>query len=266
MAKVTKINRIFTIFSYFRTKTINFATVNDKTTTFEMPNTENIQTIAIHSATCKLFATGTPTALLIQPSARHEEKNDGIRNEIRMLQKLCHRDFAICIFDTLEWAKALMPWHDEAVSHDVEVGIHAHETLQYVEHRLLPWLRAEYGALPCVLGGYSLGGLFALWASMQTDAFEAVAAASPSLWIKGWNEYAESHKTQAHRIFLSLGKTEEHCRNQRMARIGDCVRKQHATLCRQIGTDNTTLVWNEGGHFGHEAERMAQAFGFLVGN
>ena len=29
---------------------------------------------------CKLFIVGEPQVLLIQPSARHEEKNDGVRS------------------------------------------------------------------------------------------------------------------------------------------------------------------------------------------
>ena len=42
---------------------------------------------------------------------------------------------------------------------------------------LLPALRERYGDLPAVIGGYSLGGLFSLWAAAQTDSFRAVAAA-----------------------------------------------------------------------------------------
>lgn len=227
---------------------------------------EDIQHTTIHGKECYLFAKGTPAILLIQPSARHENKDNGILYEIQKIEQLCHKDFAICLFNTVEWAKALMPWHDEAVSRDDDVGCYAMKTLQYIEQQLVPWLHDKYGTLPCIIGGYSLGGLFALWASMQTNAFEAVAAASPSLWIKGWSEYATKHKTYAHNVYMSLGKREEHCRNQRMARIGDCVREQYSTLCQQIGDNRTTLVWNDGGHFGNEAERTAKAFAWCARN
>ena len=142
---------------------------------------------------CKLFVVGEPQVLLIQPSARHEEKNDGVRREVELIAQASGKGFAMVFFDCVEWARALMPWADDAVSRDAEVGRHAPDTLRFIEHTLLPWLRERFGALPCIIGGYSLGGLFALWAARNTDAFAAVAAASPSLWIKGWGEYAAAH-------------------------------------------------------------------------
>ena len=242
---------------------------------------------------CKLFIVGEPQVLLIQPSARHEEKNDGVRREVELIAQASGKGFAMVFFDCVEWARALMPWADDAVSRDAEVGRHAPDTLRFIEHTLLPWLRERFGALPCIIGGYSLGGLFALWAARNTDAFTAVAAASPSLWIKGWGEYAAAHpilspqatilalasgKSRAQHstlntqystpqhittttpIHLSLGDREEHCRNQRMKRIGDCVRAEYALLCQQLSPTAVTLRWHEGGHFGAEAERTAEAF------
>lgn len=237
---------------------------------------------------CKLFVVGDPRVLLIQPSARHEEKNDGVRREVDLIAQASPTGFAMVFFDCVEWARALMPWADDAVSRDAEVGRHAPDTLRFIEHTLLPWLRERFGALPCIIGGYSLGGLFALWAARNTDTFAAVAAASPSLWINGWGEYAATHpilspQATAHHslnttlqistpqhittttpIHLSLGDREEHCRNQRMKRIGDCVRAEHTLLCQQLSTTAVTLRWHEGGHFGAEAERTAEAFAWCI--
>lgn len=224
---------------------------------------ENVNIGSIH---CNVFATEHPEVLLIQPSARHETKNDGINREVKALAANATKGFAIVFFDTMEWAKALMPWHDEAVSRDEEVGMHAQDTLIYIEESLVPWLHERFGKMPCIIGGYSLGGLFALWAARQSTAFGAVAAASPSLWIKGWADFADSHSLNAQLAYVSLGDREEHCRNQRMARIGDCVRHEHMTLATQLGTSATTLEWNSGGHFGDEAERTAKAFAWCFEN
>ena len=249
---------------------------------------------------CKLFVVGEPQVLLIQPSARHEEKNDGVRREVELIAQASGNGFAMVFFDCVEWARALMPWADDAVSRDAEVGSHAPDTLRFIEHTLLPWLRERFGALPCIIGGYSLGGLFALWAARNTDAFAAVAAASPSLWIKGWGEYAAAHpilspqaiiqhstlntqhssspqatiqhstlntqhsELRYSAIHLSLGDREEHCRNQRMKRIGDCVRAEYALLCQLLSPTAVTLRWHEGGHFGAEAERTAEAFAWCM--
>lgn len=224
---------------------------------------ENVNIGSIH---CNVFATERPEVLLIQPSARHENKNDGISREVEALAASSTKGFAIVFFDTVEWAKALMPWQDEAVSRNEEVGKHAQDTLVYIEESLVPWLHERFGKLPCIIGGYSLGGLFALWATRQSTAFCAVAAASPSLWIKGWTDYADNRSLNAQLAYISLGNREEHCRNQRMARIGDCVRHEHLTLTGQIGTTATTLEWNSGGHFGNEAERTAKAFAWCIEN
>lgn len=264
-----------------------------------MSNTNTIFTEEHNIQTpCKLFVVGDPQVLLIQPSARHEEKNDGVRREVDLIAHTSPTGFAMVFFDCVEWARALMPWADDAVSRDAEVGRHAPDTLRFIEHTLLPWLHERFGALPCIIGGYSLGGLFALWAARNTDAFAAVAAASPSLWINGWGEYAAAypilspqattqnskfllwqaslraelktqnstpqHITTTPPIHLSLGDREEHCRNQRMKRIGDCVRAEHALLCQQLSPTAVTLRWHEGGHFGAEAERTAEAFAWCI--
>ena len=150
------------------------------------------------------------------------------------------------------------------MSRDDEVGRHSHDTLCGIEHRLLPWLASRYGARPCVLGGYSLGGLFALWASCHTSAFVAVAAASPSVWIDGWTEFAEAHAVQAVKVYLSLGDREEHCKNVRMARVGDCIRRQKVLLAAALGSENTVLEWNPGNHFHDEPQRMAKAFAWCL--
>ena len=121
--------------------------------------------ITIASTQCKLFATPQPEFLLVQPSARHEEKGDGVAREMQMLRQLSPCGFVMATFDTNEWARALMPWRDDAVSRDEEVGLHSRDTLCFILNELLPVLRSRYGNLPCIIGGYSLGGLFALWAA-----------------------------------------------------------------------------------------------------
>ena len=48
-----------------------------------------------------------------------------------------------------------------------------------------------------VLGGYSLAGLFAHWAVCKEECFDAVAAASPSLWIVAWKGFSDAHEVYA---------------------------------------------------------------------
>ena len=220
--------------------------------------------LCIDEKDCLLFVAGSPRFVLVQPTARHEAKDNGIYSEAKFIAAGCGMGVALAAFDVGDWARALMPWADAAVAKDEEVGRHAADTLRYVLSSLLPYLRSRFGDLPCAIGGYSLGGLFALWAARESGVFRAVAAASPSLWIQKWGEYASTHPMKSKVVYLSLGDREEHCRNQRMKRIGDCVRAEHARLLGQPGIDATTLEWNRGGHFGEEPKRTARAFCWCV--
>jgi predicted alpha/beta superfamily hydrolase len=60
---------------------------------------------------------------------------------------------------------------------------------------------------PCktyIIGGYSLAGLFALWASTRTDLFFGVAAASPSVWFPGFIDYMADHSVHAGTVGIIL--------------------------------------------------------------
>ena len=163
-----------------------------------------------------------------------------------------------------DWTLELLPWPDGNISRDPEAGKHAQDTLQYILQELIPELQYRYGPLPVVLGSYSLGGLFALWASCQTDAFAAVAAASPSVWVHGWLPFAKKNAPRAARIYLSLGDREEKVKNQAIARVGDNLRSYYELLQRQLGPDHCTLVWEPGGHFNDNPARLARAFAWCL--
>ena len=112
------------------------------------------------------------------------------------------------------------------------------------------------------MGGYSLAGLFALWAATQNDALYGVAAASPSVWFPGWQEHEAARPIQTQRVYLSLGDREEHTKNQTMASVGDNIRALHSALT-QRGKD-CKLEWNAGGHFKDADLRTAKAFAWVM--
>ena len=220
------------------------------------------ESIVISGRTCRLFGAEKPTHLLIQPSARHEAPT--LEEEVRQLTALTRAPFLLVTIDLEDWIVDLMPWADRNISRDEEAGKHGQETLQYILDSLIPWLEDRYGSLPVILGGYSLGGLFALWASARTDRFCVVAAASPSVWIKDWIPYAKKNVPRAAAVYLSLGKREEHVKNQAIARVGDSLRVQYELLQNQLDPDRCTLVWEEGNHFTDNAGRLARAFAWCI--
>ena len=140
-------------------------------------------------------------------------------------------------------------------------GGNAAGTLRFLTERGIPTLKQQFHLpenIKIILGGYSLAGLFALWASTQTDLFYGIAAASPSVWFPGWMEFEQQHPIQAQCIYLSLGDREERTRNAAMAAVGDNIRALHRELAGR--SKDCTLEWNSGGHFKDADLRTARAF------
>jgi predicted alpha/beta superfamily hydrolase len=151
---------------------------------------------------------------------------------------------------------------------DAPFGGMARETLDMLEADVLPEIRRRLDRegvspdLPVCVGGYSLAGLFALWAAHETDAFFGVAAASPSMWFPGFADYMQAHEIRAKRVYLSLGDREERTRNSVMATVGTRIREAYELL-RSRGTD-CALEWNPGNHFKDPDLRTARAFLWLL--
>ena len=218
--------------------------------------------LSLSGRKCCLFGSETPEVFLVQPSARHE--NASLESEVTQLAALIDRPFLLVTIELEDWTLDLMPWWDGNISRDPEAGKHGQETLDFILQGLLSELERRYGPRPVVLGGYSLAGLFALWASCQTDRFQAIAAASPSVWIHDWIPFAKKNMPMAQAVYLSLGDREEHVKNQAIARVGDTLRAYYELLRNQLDPEHCTLVWEEGGHFNDNAGRLARAFAYSV--
>ena len=218
--------------------------------------------LSLSGRKCCLFGSETPEVFLVQPSARHE--NASLESEVTQLAALIDRPFLLVTIELEDWTLDLMPWWDGNISRDPEAGKHGQETLDFILQGMLSELERRYGPRPVVLGGYSLAGLFALWASCQTDRFQAIAAASPSVWIHDWIPFAKKNMPMAQAVYLSLGDREEHVKNQAIARVGDNLRAYYVLLRNQLDPEHCTLVWEEGGHFNDNAGRLARAFAYSV--
>lgn len=105
---------------------------------------------------------------------------------------------------------------------------------------------------------HDAGGLSFCPKPLQTT----VASCSPSLWIKGWSDYADVHPLLAKAVYLSLGDKEEKTRNPLSATVGDRVREQHDR--HQFTAEHSTLVWEKGGHFVTPHLRLARAFAWCI--
>ncbi len=158
------------------------------------------------------------------------------------------------------WNGDLSPWPAPPVYGKTPFAGNAENTLRRLQTELLPGIGGERRTL--YLGGYSLAGLFALWAGAKTDAFAGIAAASPSVWYPDYIDYARQNPMLAPKVYLSLGNKEEKARNPVMARVGDAIRALPDIFARQGVA--CTLEWNEGNHFRDPDLRLAKAFKRLI--
>ena len=216
------------------------------------------QTMQIRNRPCRIYGEAHAEYLLLQMTGEHELQS--IDNEVVAIAQ-SGQNFLFAAIPVESWNDALSPWEAPAVWGKQGFGGNAADTLRFLTERVIPTLKQQF-RLPenvkIILGGYSLAGLFALWASTQTDLFYGVAAASPSVWFPGWMEFEQRRPMQTQRVYLSLGDKEEHTKNAVMAAVGDNIRTLHSRLAAR--STDCTLEWNSGGHFKDADLRTAKAF------
>lgn len=222
------------------------------------------ETIQIADRKCVVYKVEQPELLLLQPIDNHDL--EVMDNEVAVIESLSTKPFVLVAFEVKDWFGELTPWAAPAVFGNTPFGDGAEHTLSFVTDTLMPELQNKLifdtDAMKCLLGGYSLAGFFALWACYHSPMFHGIAAVSPSVWYPDWMNYAQAHKPMTSSVYLSLGDKEERARNPVMARVGECIRKQHELLVTQ-GID-AILEWNKGNHFQHTDERTAKGFAWLM--
>lgn len=203
--------------------------------------------------TCE-FGNADSNIILIQPVDDHDL--EGIENEFAMITNSCDLSLRLIAVSINNWNNDLSPWEAPAVFGKENFGGDASRTLGELL-KLCDDKGKKY-----YIGGYSLAGLFALWAAYQTDIFDGVAAASPSMWFPGFDDYMKKNEIKTDTVYLSIGDREEKARNPVMATVGDRIREAHSLLKER--NVNCILEWNEGNHFKDADIRTAKAFAWVL--
>ena len=202
--------------------------------------------------------------VLLQPVDDHDLKE--MAQEAACIQAHTAVPFLLAPVPVQDWNKDLSPWPAPPVFGKEGFGDGAGKLLEGLLNQVLPALWQEY-ALPedgkLLIGGYSLAGLFALWAGYESEAFDGVAAASPSVWFPGFLDYALARPLGARAVYLSLGDREERTKNPVMGRVGDCIRTLHNHY-QDTPSLSTTLEWNPGNHFQDPGLRTGKAFAWTL--
>ena len=148
----------------------------------------------------------------------------------------------------------------------------AAEHLRWMMEECVPQVEAQFGGkdIMPVIAGYSLAGLFALWAAWNSGYFRRVASVSGSLWYPGFTDYIRNNapksgcgeKTGLEKAYFSLGDRESRTRHPLMSRVDVCT-AEVVERVRSYGIE-TTFEWNPGNHFDHPELRMARALAWLL--
>lgn len=175
--------------------------------------------------------------------------------------------FTLVTVSDLDWNHDMVPWDSPPAFKNAEPCTGgADDYLRLLTKEIIPTAEKELAGVPSWRGiaGYSLAGLFALYAIYRTDLFSRVGSMSGSLWFPGMKEYIFSHepKRQPDCVYFSLGDKESKTRNPVLRSV-----RQNTEEIQSFYQDkgfNTIFQLNPGNHYDHAAERTAAGIAWLL--
>ena len=186
------------------------------------------------------------------------------------------------------WEENFSPWCAPRVfAKGPNFGDGAQKTLDTLINQVIPWTESELTESPAyrMLVGYSLAGLFSLWAGVsqqvargcQHDAtaphvdapattFQRVGAVSGSFWFPGLLDYVDQQLSGGAvgltHAYLSLGDREARTPNPQIMHV----RENAELLASRFENAGITSKFelNRGNHFQNVEGRMQKALDWLV--
>ena len=177
--------------------------------------------------------------------------------------------FILAAISNLDWDCDMSPWAIPPISqNDTPCSGGADAFLKLLTDDVIPKVnglikgKAAYNAI----AGYSLAGLFALYALYKTPAFSRAATASGSLWFPGFTEYAINNQLAVipDCVYFSLGDREAKTKNTILQTV-----EANTRILEQYYSANgikTVYVSNDGNHFKNAIPRMSDGIKWLLEN
>lgn len=218
--------------------------------------TENKTTLRLHGKTIQLFAASQTAPLVVYHAVMSEGKK---------LWQVCQKNgcppFSLAVINGINWNDDMTPWPIPAISKgDTPCKGCADTYLKELTGEFLPQIADTVSYKPeyCVLAGYSLAGLFAVYAAHKTDCFSRIVSASGSLWYPEFVPFIRqnsiSEKIEA--IYFSLGDLESHTKNPFLAPVEKNTRFLTDYFSEQ--GIKTIFQMNKGNHYHNSTERTAK--------
>lgn len=177
--------------------------------------------------------------------------------------------FHLVTLSKVGWDRSMSPWPSEpVVTRNDHFSGEGSQHLEWLLLHVAPYVERELGVRKPVsyISGYSMAGLFALWALYQTDFFAGAVSASGSLWFPGFRDYVLAHEPagRPRGIYLALGERETKVRNPALQHTDDICR----SLCARLSSQGIphTFESNPGNHFKDMDLRVAKGIAWLLGH
>ena len=175
--------------------------------------------------------------------------------------------FTLVTISDLDWNHDMVPWDSPPTFRNAKPCTGgADDYLRLLVEEIIPTAEKEINVVPSWRGiaGYSLAGLFALYAIYQTDLFSRVGSMSGSLWFPGIKEYIFSHepKRWLDCIYFSLGDKESKTRNPVLRSVKQNT-EEIQSFYQTKGID-TVLQLNPGNHYDHATKRIVSGIYWIL--
>lgn len=186
-------------------------------------------------------------------------------------------DFVLVAYMSENWNDAFSPWAAPPVFGTEFFGGKADQTLQWliehipdIESDISEYITNTQERLRFIVG-YSLAGLFSLWAYCESSVFSGVVSCSGSFWYDGFLEYLHKQEAAFDRntknfIYLSLGDKEDRTKNCRMSSVKSNTEAIYKLICEKNNNLKCTFEWNQGGHFSQPDLRVAKGINWVLKN
>lgn len=194
-------------------------------------------------------------------------QNRGL-NIKKEIEKITDKDFSLLLIYVSDWNNDLSPYMASSIFKGTsDFKGNADSFLDYVL-KLIKKVILEENIKPIykVLVGYSMAGLFAVYALFKTNEFLKVGSVSGSLWYPHFTDFAENNQVLQgiSTFYMSLGDKEKKTSNKIMSQVETNSLIIFERIKPQF--NYSKFEFNPGNHFKDEDLRIAKCIAYLLNN
>ena len=172
--------------------------------------------------------------------------------------------YSLCAYPADDWNADYSPWPSLHPMDSSAFAGNGSRTKEIIYSEIMEMQR-DLQVSEWILTGYSLAGLFVLWAGLSCDIINGIICCSGSLWYEGFTDYLEGLEVKHEKcVYLSLGGKEKRTANPVMRTIEDKTRETADILKRKTGIRKVCFSLKSGGHFADGCKRIANGIEWMM--